>query len=197
MMSMSNQNNYLALDCEHGGFIEGRPLTLLEAWLGIYNEDWQLQDALHLEVQPEDGMFMVQGEALAINKIDLIEHSRNAMTFKEAKPLVYDFIKQWSNDGANKLIPVGHNVEGDINLVRDFCISRGAWCNHVSYRTLDSGIIAQFFRAAGILPHNIRGALGELCKFYNIKLDNAHTAAADAHASAMLVKHFLSMMPRT
>lgn len=188
-----NTNNYLVIDTEHGGFLEGEPLTLLEAYLGVFNSDFQFIEDLTLKVRPENGLYEVQGEALGVNKIDLYQHDKEAMTFKEARPMVFDLIHRNSNAGASKLIPVGHNVAGDIALIRKSIISRGAWRNHVSYRVVDSSVVAQFLKLQGKLPMSLRGSLGELCKHLGVKLDNAHTAKADAVASALAVKEMLKL----
>lgn len=188
-----NTNNFLVIDTEHGGFVEGEPLTLLEAYLGVFDSDFKLIDELLLKVRPEDGVYQVVGEALGVNKIDLHKHDKESITFKEAKPLVYTLIHKHSNAGANKLIPLGHSVEGDIKLIRNNIISPGAWDKHVSYRIVDSAVIAQFLKLQGKLPMDLRGSLFSLCEYLGVRLNDAHTAKADAVASAMTVKEMLKL----
>ena len=186
-----SSNNYLAIDTEHGGFLEGRPLTLFEVYMGVYSPDFKLIDELELKLMPDDGICNITAEAMAVNKIDIIKHAKQAIPYKEAKPLVFDLIHKNSDGGASKLIPLGRNVGGDIDIIRREIISRGAWGNHVSYRILDSASVAQFFRAKGLIGPEVKGALGALCKHFGVKLIDAHTAKADAVASAMLIKKML------
>lgn len=187
----SYPNLYVAIDTEHGGFIPSP--TLLESYFGIYNDKWELIDQVLLKTKPDNGVYRVSAQALEVNKIDIIQHDKEAVSFKEAGGSLYGLLDEHSQGGKYKLIPVGHNVPGDIMLINEHILNHGAWTKHVSYRVLDTGSVGQYLRAKGIIPQDIKGSLGALCEFFNVPLLNAHTAKADGDASAMLMKAMLEM----
>jgi len=189
-----NPNYYLAMDTEHGGFAEDdSPLSLLEAYFGIYSDNWQLVDELTLLTKPDNGVYQVQAEALEVNKINIVEHDKVAVRYKDAKTPLYKFLSKYSDNGKYKLIPVGHHVHGDIKLIIRDLSSRGGWSHNVSYRMLDTGVMGQYLRARGVIPHDVKGSLGSLCDFFGVPLIDAHTAKADGDASAMLMKVLLQL----
>ena len=100
-------SKYLALDCETGGF-EGT--SLLSLYCGVYDESFTLLDELELFLRPKDHIYNVTAEALAINKINLIEHEKKAIPYNEGGTLLYDFLKRNSTN-IQIFIPEGVNIK--------------------------------------------------------------------------------------
>ena len=191
---MSYDSKYIVFDTEHGGFDDNdEPLSLLEAGFAIYNHKWERQDGLLLKVQPDNGIFQVTGEAMAVNKIDLIKHAQDAASYKDVKSILYEFLEHHSEGGKIKLTPVGHHVSGDIKIVCRDLLAKRSWNAKVSYRVLDTGSTAQYLRARGILPHTEKGSLISLCKYYSIPVVGAHTSMGDVEMTAKLMQHFSTM----
>jgi hypothetical protein len=176
--------NYLATDAESGGVAEG--VSLLTAWFGIYDTDGILLDELDLCVKPENGIYHLEAEGMEVNKIDLIQHDKAAVTYKQAGQTLYAFLKKWSKDGAEKLMPVGHNLYGDVDWYCKFLLSQGSWKKFVSYRLRDTGSFGSGLKDAGILPHSISGGLGAFLEFFDIVNEAPHTAKGDGMATMKL-----------
>jgi DNA polymerase III alpha subunit (gram-positive type) len=180
---------YIALDAETGGI--GKDKSLLTLYFGVYGENFELLDELDLLIKPNDGIYTVTAEALDINKINLVEHDKKAVTEKEAGTLLYEFLAKNSPFGEIKLIPVGHRVEFDIDFVVAKLLSKGSWEKFVSYRTQDTSVICQFMKAAKLLPEDLKGSLGSLTEYYGVAHEAKHTAKDDAQATMMVLKNML------
>lgn len=178
---------YIGLDCETGGIGDG--ISLLEVFFGIYDSRLTLQDQLLLKVKPDDDIYKVQAEGLSVNRINLIEHDKIAIPYKQAKTPLYEFLKKNSQNGKIKLVPIGHHVDGDIRWVCQNLISREAWEHNCSYRKLDTGTIAQFLKLKGIIPDDVSGSLSSLAKYYDLSFNgSAHEARADVDMTVQILR---------
>lgn len=83
---------YLFMDCEMGG--SELKYSLLAAYFSITDDKFNIIDNLYLQVKPDDGVYIVSGQGMQINKINLAIHDDVAIPYKKAKPLLYDFLKE-------------------------------------------------------------------------------------------------------
>jgi hypothetical protein len=179
---------YLHLDCEMGG--RDLKYSLLTAAFIVTTEDFNIQDRLYLEVKPDDGNYIVSGQGMSVNKIDLIHHDKVAVPYKEAKPLLYKFLRQHSAGIVNgaitpnwmpcRLTPVGHGVKGDIAHLIDKLISEGSWEQFCTYHYMDTSVVLQYLRAIGKMPHDTDGSIQALAEYFGI-----HTPAVAKWHDAM------------
>ena len=217
-------SKYLALDCETGGF-EGT--SLLSLYCGVYDESFTLLDELELFLRPKDHIYNVTAEALAINKINLIEHETKAIPYNEGGTLLYNFLQKNSmevkffipsgtdlnidnlNGGLIKIIvtpeaqpyeqtfeklePLGHNVSGDIRLVKEFLVSPGSYDKYVSYRVQDTGTVGNFLKKQGKIPKEISGSLGSYATHFGIDNSKAHDAKGDVQMTVAVYKEMLKL----
>jgi DNA polymerase III epsilon subunit-like protein len=191
---------YLGLDIETGGI--GHDKSLLTVYMATYNEKlepchYNYNYDLSLEVKPEDGIYRTTAEALRINGIDLTAHDLSAETPTKLKAAVYTFIQNASNNGANKLIPLGHNVKFDIEFItkaNDKIISKDSWDHFVSYRCADTGSTGMFLKAAGLVPESISGSLSSWANHFGISTDGAHTAKCDVEMTVEVYKKMLELV---
>lgn len=187
---------YIALDTETGGIgLDKSLLTAHFIFFTLKNDNTlNIFDELNLKIKPNDGVYKVTGEALAINGINLAEHDKVAITEKEAGTQLYNKLRTLKVGGftdksniESKYIPVGHNLAGDILHIKDKLISAGSWENFVSYRSIDTCSIAQFLRTTGHLPDAISCSLVELTKHFNIQVDgDAHNEIYDTYCTLYL-----------
>jgi len=184
---------YLALDTETGGF-EGA--SLLTAYFMVLNENFEELDNLYLEVKPDNGQYIVTGQALQVNGIDLKTHDKRAITYKEAGTKLYSFLNGNSILGSTKLIPVGHNVVFDIMKIQEHLMSKNTWNKFVSYRTLDTGTITRACIAAGLIPSEVSGSLSSVAEHFNINTSAAHTADGDVLMTVQVLEQLLETMRR-
>lgn len=185
---------YLATDVETGGI--GPDVSLLTAYIAILDENMEIMDELELAMRPDDKIYHVTAEALAINKINLIEHDKSEATvsFGKAGELFRTLIQLHSENGKNKLIPLGHNVAFDMeNLYRNVLNKKEAQ-NYVSYRVLDTGSTGRFLITAGLIPETVSGSLGSYVKHFGIKEREAHTARGDVLMTVDLMKAMIALV---
>lgn len=205
---------YLVTDVETGGF-EGT--SLLSAYFGVYDKEFNLLDELELFVRPENHQYVVTAEALAINKIDLIEHEKYAIPYKDAGTILYHFLeknsvsyKYFVPEGSNinsvvpltcsevevtidKLCPLGHNVTFDILRIKEDLISEGSWLKYVSYRVRDTGVYGNILKDKGLIPETISGSLGSYATNFGIDATGAHDAKKDCEITVAVYKEMLKL----
>lgn len=171
---------YVTMDLETGGVTTN--CSLLTAYFGFLDENLNLLDHLDLKVKPNNGEpYVVQAGGLAVNGINLIEHDKVALTESQCGELLMKKLKQHSKNGKIKLIPIGHNVQFDILFIYEHLLSKKNFDMYVSYRKLDTGTIAQFFKLCGFIPNDKSGSLEYLAELFGVKFkDRAHTAESDA-----------------
>ena len=179
---------YITMDLETGGI--GTDCSLLTAYFGVLDKDMNLLDSLDLKVKPNESKpYVVHAQGMSVNKIDLIEHDKVAITESEAGKHTFAFLKQHSNNGKTKLIPIGHNVQFDILFIYEHLLTKKHFDQYVSYRKLDTGSIAQFFKYCGFIPEDKSGSLEYLAEAFGAKfLDRPHTAESDALMCVEILK---------
>ena len=182
---------YIALDVETGGI--GSDKSLLTAFLAVLDKNFNIIDQLDLKVKPDDGIYKVTAEALGINGINLVKHEAEAIPESKVGTLLYNFLQQHNPNGKSKLIPVGHNVGFDIKFLQSKVISAGNWDKFVSYRLLDTGVIAQYMKVKGRIPESVSGSLGSLAKFFDVPKQVAHTADGDVRMTIDVLKGLLEL----
>ncbi len=158
----------------------GRDLkySLLTAYFLVTDERFQTLGELYLPVKPDDGVYIVGGQGMSVNKINLQEHDKIAKTYKETKPLLYKFLHNQSQMG--RLTPVGHGVKGDINHLIDKLVSEGTWEQFCTYHYLDTSVVLQFLRAIHKMPQDEDGSIEALAKYFDIEIKgDLHDARVD------------------
>jgi len=182
-------NKFICLDTETGGITPGT--SLLTAFFGIFDEEFNLVDEIYFSLKPEDDNYVVTAQALEINKINLIEHNKIAILYKDAKTPLYEFLKK--NYQGEKLIPVGHGIYFDVLRIKQHLISQGSWETFVSYKTLDTGVIFNFLKILNIFPNDASGSLDSLLTMLNIpSIGELHNCKIDALQTMSVLKAFVS-----
>lgn len=177
---------YIAYDCETGGR-DSDLTSLLTVTFRVLDAQLQDLETLELKTKPEDGIFRVHPKALSINKINLIEHSKDAITYKEARSKLLNFLNRHSDGGTTKLTPVGHRVGFDTDFVQDQLVTKDEWQAHVSYDYLDTATIAEFLKSCLMIPNSVQG-LGNLAKFFGVHEEGAHDATVDVNMTVNVLK---------
>lgn len=180
---------YLHLDCEMGG--RELNFSLLTAFFMVTDEDMKPLAELYLRVKPDDGMYIVSGQGMAVNQINLQEHDKIAIPNKQAKALLFNFLK---THALVKLTPVGHGVRGDIAHVLDKLISEGSWEQFCTYHFIDTSVVLQFLRACGKMPLNTDGSVMALANYFHVPVDgDLHDAAVDTKVTAEVFRHMIKL----
>lgn len=177
----------LFLDVETGGI--GLDKSLLSLHCIVTDKDFQEIDSKGWLLKPDDGIYRVDAEALAINRINLISHDGQAIIYKRAAEQLYQFLCNHSIMGKEKLTPVGHGVRMDLFHIADKLLNEKTLFQFVSFRCLDTQAIAQWFRLIGELPEEETGGLESLGRRYCIPIgpDQLHTAKGDTELTASVL----------
>lgn len=187
-------NKYIAFDCETGGI--GTNHSLLTVWFAVLDEKLNVIDTLDLKLKPNGGEpYRVNAEALNVNKIDLVAHDRVATTVSEGGQQLRSLLWQHSNNGKIKLIPIGHNVVFDEIFIHEHLLGKREWQKYVSYRHLDTGVIARYEIIKGNIPDTVSGSLSSLMEHFDIQFtgNGAHDAQSDTLATVDVLKALLKL----
>ena len=192
-------DKYLGHDAETGG-VEPSRHSLLTWYGGIYtleaDKKFLLRAELDLKLKPANGDYLVNPGALAVNKIDLIKHDKEAITYEEGGEKLYNFLKEHSDNGRNRLIRMGHNEPFDAQFVNAWLLRDVVWKMFTDYGgVLDSSSMARDRKTSGKLPWNTRFKLSTLAEFLGVHADPSllHTAKGDTHLMVRCVEKMLSM----
>lgn len=188
-------NLYLSMDNETGGLDE--KVCLLSTYLEVVDDTLQVIDSLELYVKPNDGVYTVEAEGLAINKIDLVEHDKIAITYSAAGQLLFNFLKKNSQDGKIRLIPLGKNVHSDVLGLQKTLLQKKNMDKFVSYRHLDITGIALSLQILGKLPAGMSLSLGSLAEHFGVHdllQGSLHEAKYDAKVQILVFQKLLELM---
>lgn len=180
----------LAFDTETGG-LDPSNASLLTAYFEVVDENLNTLDSLFLHVKPDDGLFKANPQAMAVNKINLESHAKEALTYTEARIKLKSFIAKHGGKYESALIPLAHNIDFDLGFVNTHLLDKRTWESFVSYRKLDTANIANFLKLAGLLPEVSKFALGTVAKAIGVEYDDrAHTADYDVKVMLNVLREF-------
>lgn len=183
---------YIALDTETGGL--SKESSLLTAFFLVLDDYLDEVESLYLEIKPNNGLYTVEAQGLGINGINIVQHDQSAVYSSKAGIILRDFLIKHSSDGKSKLIPIGHNIYYDLDKIDSSLINRKEYEKYISYRLLDTGVLAQAFRVAGLVPSHLLGSLTELAAFYNIPAVNMHNAESDTRVTVEILRRQLQVL---
>lgn len=170
---------YLFLDTETGGI--GLDKSLLTIGLVFTDEEFNVVYDYHARVKPDDGIYNVSATALEINKINLVEHDKLALTCKETGGILYNILKEYSKDG--KIIVFGKNVYFDLTHIWDKIIKRSTWEQFCSYQIVDLTSIWKFLELTKKVPKLEKTSLSDIANYLKLDCFNTnymHEAIYDA-----------------
>ena len=172
----------------------GRDLhySLLTVYFLVVDSSFNKLGDLSLEVKPDNGDYVVSGQGMAVNRIDLIKHDKIAIPYKQAKPLLFDFLKQHSKNG--RLTPVGHGVVGDIRHIKNSLISEGSWEQFCTYHYIDTSVVLQFLRACGKMDEDCDGSVTALAAHFGVKVEGEdHDCLVDTMKTMGIFQKFVEL----
>lgn len=184
---------FLPMDNETGGLSKG--VSLLSTYLEVVDEKLNILDSLSLFVRPNDGVYTVEAGGLEVNKINLVEHDKTAITYSEAGQLLFRFLQKNSQDGKIKLIPVGKQVHGDVAWLQEHLLGKKTMDKFVSYRVVDITGVALTLQIKGKLPDDLGLSLGSLVEYFDIRIDGStHEAKYDTQATMLIWKRLMDLI---
>lgn len=184
---------FLPVDNETGGLQDG--VSLLTSYLEVVDMKLNVIDSLELFVKPNDGLYHVEAGGLEVNKINLVEHDKTAITYSAAGQLLFRFLQKNSNDGKTRLIPVGKQVHGDIRWLQEHLLGKKTMDKFVSYRTVDITGVALTLQIKGKLPPDLGLSLGHLVEYFGIVVPGVqHEAKYDTKATMLVWQKLMDLI---
>lgn len=168
---------YLFLDTETGGLDPGQH-SLLSLGL-VVGDGGVARDTLEILVKHEP--YVVSAGGMAVNRIDLVQHDRQALDAARALEAFEHFLDRHFPAG-DPITLVGHNVAFDRQFLGAFLARNGrALEPRISHRSVDTHSIAAALRDAGRLPLESLGLTSLLAHFgIAVPEEQRHTALGDA-----------------
>ena len=178
------------MDCEMGG--RDLNYSLLTAYFHVTDSNFKVIGDLYLEVKPDDGIYVVSGQGMAVNKINLAEHDKVAIPYKTAKGKLYDFLSTMSKAAGCRLTPVGHGVKGDMNHVFARLISQNTWEQFCTYHYIDTSVVLQFLRACGKMEEDCDGSVFALASYFGVEVEGEdHDCRVDTMKTMGVFQKFI------
>jgi DNA polymerase III epsilon subunit-like protein len=185
-------SKYIAIDCETGG-IDPSTSSLLVLYCAILDEDFQMIDEREYLIRPDGATsYWVTPGALKVNGIDIVEHDKKARKASDVSSELYSWLELHSGGGKDKLVPIGHNVQFDLDFIHSHLLAKGTWERFVSYRKLCTAAILQFLKFAGKIPSTVSGSLTSIAEY--IGAANFKTYAHNARADTLMTVKVLKKM---
>lgn len=165
----------LLFDTETGGLTTKH--TLLTAFFFMLDDNLEILGELELNLKPNNGVYNVTEKALEVNGLDLKEHDKIAITYKEGCEKLEYFINKHRD--YSRIICSGHNVTFDIRFLKRCLMRKSFWDANFNSRIIDTCDLALSLRICNIIPikHSLR--LEPLSKLFKCQDREAHIARED------------------
>lgn len=185
------RDRLLFIDTETGG-LDPYKYSLLTLGMVVW-EDMKIVDTEELFIN--DGKLAVTNESLSINKIDIKEHRKIAISPKEAIKKINTFLEHNFHQ-YNKITLAGHNINFDVNFLRFFLSQNNENFNkYFSHRFIDTSSILYYLYLAGYIKERAISS-SEAFDLFRISVEGRHTALGDAIATAQLFSHLLALVKK-
>lgn len=188
---------FMAFDSETGGF-NPKKADLLTLYLGIFDEEFKMQDELYLKLKPDGGRFPIaEPGALAVNKINIAEHMADpeTITYSEAKVKVIALLKKFLKKKGrfSNIKALGYNVPFDVKWTQEYVLPMDEWESILHYKHIDVMERADFLKEAGWFPSDL-GSLGTVVDYLQLPKRAAHNAREDTLMTIDVYRKLLEIM---
>lgn len=191
---MSTKAVYFIYDTETGG-LDHNVHSLLTFYGAFLDENLNPIDEIDLKLKPKDGIYHVTAGALAVNKINLVQHDKEAVTYEDGAMMLWEKLAKHSDNGRTKLIPVGHNTQFDKGFTVRYMIPDVQWRKVLDYHSLDTVTLAYILKLAGKI--NTRSlSLGPLAKAIGVQVNDSdlHGARVDTMTDRDVLIKMINMV---
>jgi DNA polymerase-3 subunit epsilon len=183
------KNKILFIDTETGG-INPTETSLLSIGLVAWSNN-QIVDTKEIFIKHD--IFKFTPQALKINKIDFLSFIENAIDAKQTIKEIQVFCDE-NFDNQTPITLGGHNTNFDINYLKHFFKKNNAdFENLFSHRFIDTSSILKFLYYANKIESDISSS-DKAFEYFDILVDNRHSALSDAIATANLFTKLLEIV---
>lgn len=188
-MNLDRKDKIVFIDTETGG-TDPMEHSLLSVALAVW-QDSKVIDSI--EILINDGKLNATPKALEINKINLKEHKKHAISPKMAIKKIDNFLAKYFSP-SEKISLAGHNINFDVNFFKVFLNENGySFDKKFSHRIVDTSTILYFLYLSGKIK---RKAISSDAAFdlFHIPVTNRHSALGDVLATAALFTVLLALL---
>ena len=186
----------LAFDTETGG-LDPKLADILTFYMAVVDENFKIIDELDLKLKPDTGFPRADAGALKVNGINLDLHMADPtiIIYSEARVKILAMMKKYhkKNGRFNNLIPLGQNVQFDLDMTWEHLIPKQEWLSLSHYMTICTKHRIDFLKECGWLPQEI-GTLGSVVDHMGLPKRAAHNAKEDTLMCLDVYKALLAMM---
>ncbi len=177
------------IDTETGGLTPDKA-SLLSIGVVIWEQG---TISASTEILVKEDNIIASEEALAITKIDLEKHSKEAIYTKEGLEHLISFCKR-NTQTTKPWIIAGHNTLFDITFLKySFKKYKLDYSKYFSHRTVDTSSILRFLYCSGYFSEDISSS-DKAFKHFNIQIKKRHTALGDVLATAQLFNELIKII---
>ena len=178
------------IDTETGG-VDPAKFSLL-TFAGAVWDGERILDTIEFSVR--EPRVRTEPEAMLINRIDLKEHKKHAITPRIAIQLLSNFLDRHFS---NTLVPIaGHNVSFDVSfLKRLYRIAGEEYPSRFSRRHIDTASILAFLDLCGLISL-AKPSLDNALRVFNITYEtqSRHTALGDVLVTCELLNRMKGLV---
>lgn len=178
-MELKNRN-FILVDTETTGFDEKKNQILEVGILVI--KDLRVIDEFEVKIKHRE--YTMSAKAMEANKINIIEHEKEAVFEKEAVENILEFLNKHKGENDEGYIVIGQNVQFDIKFLEEMFLRTYKIKEYrpvVSYRSLDIMQLAMIKNIEGKISlekQDLDSILNEL----EIEIpENRHRALTDCY----------------
>ncbi len=181
----------LFLDTETGG-INPSENSLLSIAFVVW-QGFKIIDSI--EILINDEKYNVTPEAININRINLDEHKKVALSPDNVIIAIDTFLNNHFKKD-EKITLAGHNINFDVNFLMHF-LKEYQYNNLIrfSYRNIDTATILYYLYLAGKIKQKTISSQ-EAFDLFGVNTDKRHTALGDALATANLFTKLLKIITK-
>ena len=134
---------------------------------------------------------------MKVNGIDLQKHLEDptTITYSEAKKQISVMLKKHlkKNGRYSNLIPMGHNIPFDLNMIHHHIMDKVSWEEFCHYRNIDTNPIVWLLKDSTWWPSDL-GSLVSVVDFLGVPKRAAHNAKEDTLMMIDVYKKILEIM---
>lgn len=178
-MELRNRN-FILIDTETTGFDEKKHQILELGILVI--KDLKVIDEFEIKIKHKE--YTISAKAMEANKINILEHEKEALFEKEAAEKILEFLNKHKSENDEGYIVIGQNVQFDIKFSEEMFLrvyKIKEYRQAISYRNLDLMQLALIKNLEGKISLE-KQDLDSILKELNIEIpENRHRALTDCY----------------
>ena len=187
---------FAPFDSETGGLNPDKA-DLLTFYMCIMDEDFKMQEELYLKLKPDNGLPIVEAQALRVNGIDLKAHLEDpeTITYSEGRKKLETMLKRYSKKVGRSLNirPLGYNVPFDEQWTWKHLLPKERWLELMHYKRVDVMERVDFLKETGWFPKDL-GSLGTVVDYLQLPKRMAHNCREDTLMTVDVYRKLLDIM---